>query len=300
MTKSIKEKARLTAIRNRISDNTDITPELLKIKISFSVFGKNAKNKQNRVEFSKKIYKTFLNPAWLRSHLADVFKHNIQNRLLNIAKNLEIYEFKINIIFFINTTKQEASLGLLLFDKKKRLIGNLCLNQIDLPLVNCTIKYDLNNPITSEILNNLIAFKNNELNYYRNRMNTKAINIYSKHYRNNILFRKINSTKFLYCYYLKDPKTALFCNNTIKEMELKDTPRLCFFVSNTIDCEISHYCDDIFEPNHTSYIKDIEKYTNMNFLKTLKELNIIKIDISENLTNENLDEFEQLVKLNNY
>lgn len=300
MTKSTKEKTRLTSIRNKISNNLDITSDLLKIKISFSIFDKYSKNKQNRLEFNKKIYNTFLNPTWLRLHLEEVFKHNIQSRLINISKHLEIYEFKINIIFFINTTKQEASLGLLLLDKKQKVIGNLCLNQIDPPLVNFTIKYDLNKPITSEIFNDLLILKKNELNCYRSRMNIGAIKRYFKNYSNDILLKKINSMKFLYCYYLRNHETALFCNYFIKEMELKDTPGLCFFISDTIDCEISHYCDDIFEPNYTAYIKDIEKYTNIDFLKTLRELNIIKIDIPENSTNENLDEFEQLIKLNNY
>ena len=275
MTKSVKEKERLSSIRNYKSKGIPVPAELLKIKIRFwkSRFKEDNTNRDflNLVEPCKKYFKT-----------------NINRLMFEIANKIEIYNFKIEI--FVRTgIKKEVNVYVY---NNNKYLGLLSLGEP----YESSIDTNFSNFIP---LDNNLSINNDKIS---NILNACELIICQYDMRKGQLRLRYNKT------YFKALKIFNSINTFLKDLDLEKYAVIHMHM-NSIYRNFFVFGKDINIVNF-SYIKNVPRYYKYPSLDIFSEIEVVKmlinlkhieIDISdEELIIENIDRIKNLIRLNNY
>lgn len=289
MTKSIKEKTRLAEIKKHQLNETSITYDLLKVKLSFKL---SYPKKYLDEELPDKIFRTFYNENWLREQFQEILKKDIKLMLINIARTLEIYEFKVYFtINVITYPEHTAKVDVVLRDKFNNRFGKILLNTN--LLSNSLFSYPLTNTTPIEVCKQIkIDMEQLSTNVpYSMTFFDNAIEKRLKMYKNKNFHETII-------------KNSSFQSSYLRELgfkPLRGFKNLNIFLSSfIIDNKINHLTIN-HRAGHTksymhTYKKDMTKFDIIKMLFCFRHIDIPP----EDMKFENLDAIEGLIKMRNY
>lgn len=286
MTKSVKEKERLSSIRDYKSKGIPVPAELLKIKLLFR------RSMIEETEPDYKIPKNHYKKTYLIHPYTTYFKDNINRLMADIANKIEIYDFKIKAKI-INSTKNNEKfiiLDVLVFNSKEYL-GYLTLNKLDhwnykshfshyIPLMNEGLKNDSKiKPIVYPCKLQMSYF---DIMPRRLRLHYKKPynQIFEILERVNIFMEELKLRK----YNTNKRKCNIVGNNFIigKDLEM-------------FNCQVINSVFQYFE------FKSLEKFSEIDIVKMLISFKHVDLNIpDEDLIIENIEKIKNLIHLNDY
>lgn len=292
MTKSVKEKNRLSAIREHEKNGTPVTYDLLKVKMCYKanpfLAVKKAKDSKKYLKdrHFKGVLKTIYNSKWVENNFSYLFSDIFKSKIIDIANRLKLYEIVINPYLRTNFTYEKISMSLSIYDFDMRYIGSLVIEKdssdrnfgkINLPQYRHTIiTVDKIKPI----FNCINEPKNNYELIFRNDSYTKNPNIK----RTDDLLKIINSAEHLYRTYLK----TLNLNFELSYIRynIKDKISFTIFFMNE---------------GKSLTVYEANEHTKIDLIKNLIKMELLDIELSEeDLVMENIEQIENLIKLQNY
>jgi hypothetical protein len=298
MTKSIKEKTRLANIRRCKEANIPVPTELLKIKISYN------NNSNRQCIFFKNIKQTLNNRDWVKEQFSKAFV-NINEQMIHIARNLDIYDFKICVNFsytFYAIEKEiqdndyvEVCSTLQLYSKKCY-IGKIALNN-RVVHTRRTIPVELlvGQLITPECIEPLVSdYKDNWTQFpYIIRFNSYFNTDFSKKFPDSSFSKTLLSFKQLEKHYFEKLKVEgyLSVNYDISENIEVDI----------YDKSLQNAIANNFKMPKRVYISNPKIFDKITFIKMMIYLELINIPIEESdIKAKNIDEIESLIQLSIY
>jgi len=299
MTKSIKEKTRITKIKENKANNTPITADLLKIKLTFSKISNYKKF------YNQNIQKTLLKKNWARDRLCDVLKKDLSSKLLHIAQHLDIYELTVRLVlsvdekYTISNNESELYLILVLEDSKRKVLGTININQNNKNTIISKVLFNSKTSIPTNIFDPIVkSFDNEEFMYsYNLLIHNSNAEYYSSKYKHTELTNIIDNVKYLKNIYLPflgiDTKLAF-------KYSIKENIECSVYGSDSI-LQLTRKNKKNQERRKPFIFKDMRFYDKIAFIKTLIELKIINIEIPDEFFNiENIEEIENSIRIKFY
>ena len=311
MTKSIKEKTRLSSIQNVLNTDGDVTADMLKInfKFKFSYYeissGKNNSGigKVTKTESSKtrKMHHQNFNKTILED-----LKHDCYRLLIGAAKALKIFDYNIVINYtyhmHADTPKKE---GYMSFDisiyHENKFIG-----KIITPTNYFFATTVLESISTKDICDSFLKFKNDFLGLqielsFGNWLNNK---FFLKRIKNLSMMKKVIPFAYHKKFKSQYGKIPYNIYSMLLEKSMKSFMNNCtlFKILLLIDrAEIKI----IFEYKHKSSVIE-HSFNNPLDFNSLSVLNVLRVnnslgfDIEDEITEENVEEVKNLLFLYNY
>lgn len=290
MTKSVKEKSRLASIRKHQVNGTQVTCDLLKVKICFKQQNfYRLRSKRNRTSVPPKhILKTLLNQNWLRDNFDTYLSDHLEKKLIDIANNLEIYELTLYPFFDFNHNYQVTNLFLLLMDKNKKKIGYLMLSIKDSENFITDADVSSRNSLIENIPSLTNGIKNANDNY-RLWLNDAQADKYAYLHPDNKFCQNISKINWYYSDYLKS-------------LGIEDKKvNLSYFIARNIVFEVSYLELGSTFQNHKLSVNNLDNHQKIDVLKNVIKLKIVDIDIpDESLVHSNIEEIENMIKIQKY
>lgn len=312
MTKSIKEKARLSSIQNVLNTNGDVTADMLKVnfKFKFSYYelssGKNSSGmgKMVKLESSKnrKMHHQFFN----KIILADL-KHECYKLLIESAKVLKIFDYDIVINYtyymYANSPKKE---GYISFDiniyHENKFIG-----QMVTPTNNCFATAVLESISTKEICDSFSKLKNDFLGLqielsFGDWLNN---NFFLKRIKNLNMMKKVIPFAYHKKFKSQYGKIPYNIYSVLLEKSMKEFMNNCklfkilLFIDKAeikIIFEYKHNKSNIIEHSFNNPLD----FNSLSVLNVLRVNNSLGFDIDDEITEENVEEVRNLLFLYNY
>lgn len=297
MTKSLKEKNRLTEIKN---NSSILKPSDIKVKLTYVDKALKSYSSYFKFEDHYKYYdgvitKQILNPF---------FKNHINHMLLNIAKTINIYEFKVGV-HFEHGMQGFYDFRLMLMNYSGEYIGDLVLKNNYVNDSCNNFMYDLNfndkpEDNIKKVLKKLLVIKDLELQLVSDTYATND-NIISDRFsiisdRFSFLNKKYSNENILRKNSYQIRKTL--ANNFIQEISKKQyiTIQFKIFYSDKAQWQIVNPVD--YREEITSGIMDISNLSLVNVLLGLKQSEIIKVDIpDEDFVEENIESIIKTIRM---
>lgn len=293
MTKSVKEKNRLSAIREHEKNGTPVTYDLLKVKMCYKanpfIAVKRAKDSKKYLKerHLKGVLKTIYNSKWIKNNFSYIFSDIFKNKIIDIANQLKLYEIVINPYLRTDFIYEKISMSLSVYDFDMRYIGSLAIEK-DSPLDSNFGKIKISGYrytiITIDkikpIFDCINKPKNNYKLIFRNDSYTKNPNIKKTDY----LLKIINSAEYLYRTYLN----TLNLNFELSHIRynIKDNISFTIFFMNE---------------GKSLTVYEANEHTKIDLIKNLIKMELLDIELSEeDLVMENIEQIENLIKLQNY
>ena len=312
MTKSIKEKTRLSSIQNVLNTDGDVTADMLKVnfKFKFSYYeissGKNSSGigevKKTESSKTRKMHHQNFNKTILED-----LKHDCYKLLIGAAKVLKIFDYNIVINYTYHmhsdTPKKE---GYMSFDiniyHENKFIG-----QIVTPKNNCFATAVLESMSTKDICDSFSKLKNDFLGLqielsFRNWLNNK---FFLKRIKNLSMMKKV--IPFAYHKKCKSQYGKIPYNiySVLLEKSMKAFMNNCtlfkilLFIDKAeikIIFEYKHNKSSVVEHSFNNPLN----FTSLSVLNVLRVNNSLCFDIENEITEENVEEVKNLLFLYNY
>lgn len=285
MTKSITEKHRLNKIKEHELNGTRLTADLLKIRLIYeSKYRKRAKSR-----FRSRL----VNPSLVRSVYHDFFKEHIAELMLDIAKKIRMYDFKINIQvsnlkYLSRNSTKGVSLYISLSNLKNQHLGNLYCSENNMRILKKMNEVQTEDDIKSimtEILNSL----NNSIKLSldlnpRRKYNVGMINDFIKRFNNDNEKHK-HLEKEIH-------KNAEYGEN------YSDNYDLNIIVDNDYNFYINYVSATGYE---ATAVQSLNCYDDMTYFKTVVQSIYPNLDIpNEYYVIENIEEIKVMAKMAGY
>lgn len=311
MTKSIKEKARLSSIQNVLNTDGDVTADMLKVKFKFkfsyyelsTVKNYSRIGKMVKLESSKN--RKMHHQNFNKIILADL-KHECYKLLIESAKVLKIFDYNIviNYTYHMHADSPKKE-GYISFDiniyHENKFIG-----KIVTPTNDCFATTVLESISTKDICDSFLKLKNDFLGLqielsFGNWLNNK---FFLKRIKNLHMMKKVIPFAYHKKFKSQYGKIPYNIYSMLLEKSMKSFMNNCtlFKILLLIDrAEIKI----IFEYKHKSSVIE-HSFNNPLDFNSLSVLNVLRVnnslgfDIEDEITEENVEEVKNLLFLYNY
>ena len=287
MTKSVKEKNRLTKIKELQEKGLPVTEDLIKTKISYIITGNYQKVKNAK--------SPFCTSEDVRAYIGSYLKQIMPTLISNLAKIMKQYEFKIlfetkidifnsrvHLFFFMYVLDKKGRKFNLSFDMYEAYMNRNC-NMIEYDSSSFDDKLDqIDNKSLLQLCLDEVTYriKHFPINYCTSQNINKDIKIPNRNDKRVIL-------KFLK---FKD----VILKGVFKKTE---TIRICLVYSDIV--EMAFRIGYSLTPSPLRI--EMKKFSKFDFLKILVDLNIIKSGIAEDDFNQStIEDVIEFLKLENY
>lgn len=285
MTKSITEKDRLKRIKEHELNGTRLTPDLLKISLIYD--SKRAKHRKSR--FRPRL----VNPSLVRSIYHDFFKEHIAELMLDIAKNIKMYDFKINIQvsslkYLSRNAKKGVSLYISLSNFKNQHLGNLHCSENSMRILK-----NFNEVKTEDDVKNImIEILSSLNNSMKLRLDLNPVRKYNVKMINDFINRFNNDNKKY-----KNLEKEIRKRNEHGE-EYADNYDLNIIVDNDYNFCINYVSENGYKGTPVS---GLNSYSDITYFKTVVQSIYPNLDIpDEYYVVDNIEEIKAMAKMAGY